>query len=287
MPKLLKKALADVLPQDYLASLVSSFDIVGDIAILKLPSSFANHGKTIAEIVLQRLHHVKTVLNQEGSIQGEYRLRNLRWLAGEQRMDTIAREAGCLFKVDLAKVYFSPRLSFEHMRICRLVRQGEVIINMFAGVGSFSILAAKHSAPSIVYSIDISPDATRFMRENVILNKVDGIVQVLEGDAREVVKTKLRSVADRVIMPLPEKALQYLETAIIALKPSGGMIHYYDFVHCMKKRNACGDVRNRVEGTLSRTTKEYSIMFSRVVRSVGPNWYQVVLDIHAVPAYNS
>jgi tRNA (guanine37-N1)-methyltransferase len=169
------------------------------------------------------------------------------------------------------------------MRVSRLVKPGEYVVNMFAGVGSFSILAARHSLPRFVVSIDVNPDAAYLMQENVVLNKVGKIVQVIQGDAREVVENRLIGVADRIIMPLPERAFEYLDAAVRALKPSGGTIHYYDFNHCPKTNDPCLDVKKKVTERLSQSTKEHSVKFSRVVRSVGPNWYQVVLDIDAVP----
>jgi tRNA (guanine37-N1)-methyltransferase len=283
MVRFLKKTLSGTIPESEMRVLISSFDVVGDIVVLKIPPDLARWGKTIAEVMLDRLPHVKTVLNQESPVKGEYRSRDLAWLAGVRKTVTISHEAKCALKVDLAKVYFSPRLAFERMRISRLVKSGEVIINMFAGVGSFSILIAKYSLPSVVYSIDINPDAVYLMRENAILNKVKKKIQVRQGDAREIIMTELIGEADRVIMPLPEKAFEYLEAAVRALKPSGGTIHYYDFVHSSKRNDPRVSVKARVEEKLSQLAKEHSVRFSRVVRSVGPNWYQVVLDIDTVP----
>jgi len=287
MPKLLRSALSGMMSEAEMTSLYSSFDIVGDIAVLKIPPALADHSKAIADIVLQRLHHVKTVLNQKSPVQGQYRLRTLTWLAGMRKTETMSREANCIFKVDLARAYFSPRLAFERMRVSRLVESDEVVVNMFSGIGSFSIQIAMHSSPSIVFSIDINPDAVCLMRENIILNNLERKVRVIEGDARDVIETALIGKADRVIMPLPEKALQYLEAAVKALKPSGGTIHYYDFVHCSKRDDPCSEVRQKVEDKLSQFAKEYSVQFSRIVRSVGPNWYQVVLDIDAIPVSSS
>ena len=269
-----------------LAVLVTSFDVVGDIAILRIPVRLASWKRVIAETVLERIRHVKAVLNQTGPVIGEYRLRDLEWIGGEHKTETIYREAGCVFRVDMATVYVSPRLSYERMRIGRLVGAGEVVVNMFAGIGSFSILIAKHRSPVRVYSVDLNPRAINLMKANIILNRVQGIVYAIEGDAQNIVETRLRSVADRVLMPLPEKAFEYLGTAVNALKPSGGTIHYYDFTHCKKTEDPRFKVEKKVMSKLHQMTTEHSVEFSRVVRSVGPNWYQVVLDIHAVPLPN-
>jgi tRNA (guanine37-N1)-methyltransferase len=199
---------------------------------------------------------------------------------GERKTETVHRESGCLFDVDLEKCYFSPRLSFERMRIAKQVMAGEVVVNMFAGVGCFSILIAKNAEPLKVYSIDVSPDAIRYMEENIWLNKARYTVEAVEGDAKEIITRKLLDVADRVLMPLPEKALEYLSYALMALKPTGGMIHYYDFVHAGKGKDPIGEVKRKVSEKLQDANVLFECTFGKVVRTVGPRWFQVVLDIN-------
>lgn len=275
----LRKKLANVLTPSELKSLYRSFDIVGDIAILKIPKELEDKGKLIAEAVMQMNKNVKTVLSQTSPIYGEMRLRKLEWLGGEKRTETIHKEHGCLFKVDLAKCYFSPRLSYEHIRVARQVKPGEVIVNMFAGVGCFSILIAKHSKARRVYSIDINPVAVHYMRINAELNKVESIVESIEGDAKEVIEFRLRGVADRVLMPLPEKAYEYLNYALMALKPEGGIIHYYDFEHAKKGEDPIRKVIKKVSAKLYSLNVNFQMLFARIVRTTGPRWYQIVLDI--------
>jgi tRNA (guanine37-N1)-methyltransferase len=117
------------------------------------------------------------------------------------------------------------------------------------------------------------------MRENVLFNKVVGKVVPLLGDAKEVVEKLLQNVADRVLMPLPEKALDYLNEALIALKPSGGVVHFYAFEHATKKESSVEKAKARVSEKLRKLKAEFDFSFGRVVRTTGPNWYQVVLDI--------
>jgi len=222
---------------------------------------------------------VKTVLLQTSPVFGEFRLRDLQWIAGENETETVHREFGCLFKVDLKQVYFSPRLSHERVRIAKMAQPNEVVVNLFAGVGCFSIIMARFSKIDKVYSIDINPTAVRYMRENVELNKVEERVIPVVGDAKEVAEKRLKNLADRVLMPLPEKAYEYLEQALIALKPSGGYIHYYAFKHATKNENPVEMVKARVSEKLQKLKTEFDIPFSRIVRTTGPNWYQIVIDI--------
>jgi tRNA (guanine37-N1)-methyltransferase len=150
---------------------------------------------------------------------------------------------------------------------------------MFSGVGCFSILIAKRHDTK-VYSIDINPLAYEFMQENVQLNKVFDSVIPLLGDAKEIVNSQLRGVADRVLMPLPELALEYLPYALLALKSSGGCIHYFDFQHAAKDEDPVEKTCQKVVKCLDNLGVIYRIGFSRVIRSIGPNWYQTVLDIY-------
>jgi len=117
------------------------------------------------------------------------------------------------------------------------------------------------------------------MNENVRLNMVYGKVLPLEGDAKEVIKEKLCNSADRVLMPLPEKALEYLPYAILALEKSEGWIHYYDFEHARKNEDPIEKVKLKVSKKLESLGVKFEIPFGRVVRTTGPNWYQVVLDV--------
>jgi tRNA (guanine37-N1)-methyltransferase len=150
---------------------------------------------------------------------------------------------------------------------------------MFAGVGCYSMVIARHSEAKKIYSIDINPTAVRYMQENVKLNKVEGRVVPIQGDAKKVVEERLRKIADRIIMPLPERAYEYLDCAVQSLKQTGGWIHYYDFEHAKKNENPVEKIESKVSEKLKMLSVDFVVPFERIVRMTGPNWYQVVLDI--------
>jgi tRNA (guanine37-N1)-methyltransferase len=279
LKKRLRRALAEFLPESMLSCVYSSYDIVGDIVIVRLTEKSLEFKEKIAETIMKTHRNVKTVLAQTGPIRGDLRTRKLEHVGGENKTVTIHRESGCLFSVDLEKCYFSPRLSYERMRITRQVRDGEVIVNMFAGVGCFSIVIAKNSDVDKIYSIDINPAAIKYMKDNVRLNRVYGRVIPILGDAKEVIMQKLRKTAERILMPLPEKAYEYLPYAILALKNNAGWVHYYDFEHARKGEDPIEKVKLKVAEKLESLNLSYDFSFGRVVRTTGPNWYQVVLDI--------
>lgn len=256
-----------------------SYDIVGDVAVIRVPEKLIHQSITIAEAVLQLHKNVRAVWRQSSAVSGEFRLRKLEYVAGERRALTTHKEHGCVFSVDLENCFFSPRLSYERMRIAKLVQPGEAVVNMFAGVGSFSIIIARHSQAERVYSVDINPIAVGLMQKNVLLNRVLNRVVPLEGDAKNIIEERLPRTADRVLMPLPEKAYEYLGYCVEALKPKGGWVHYYDFEHARKGESSIGKVKAKVYEKLSLMGISFTISSGRIVRDIGPRWQQVVLDI--------
>jgi len=275
----LREYLAGRLEDWELKILPGSYDIVGDIAVIRIPNDLRHRAKEIAKAIMEINRHVKTVLNQVSPVSGSFRLRRLEWIMGEKRTVTIHKEYGCLFKVDLEKCYFSPRLSYERFRVAELVRPSETVINMFAGVGCFSILIAKRSKVDKVYSIDLNPWAIKYAIENIRLNGVEHIVEAILGDAKMIIEERFVETADRVLMPLPEKAYEYLDYAIEALKPNGGTIHYYDFIHAGKDEDPICKVKEKISRKLNKFGIDFKVEFGRIVRTVGPRWFQVVLDV--------
>jgi tRNA (guanine37-N1)-methyltransferase len=228
---------------------------------------------------MQTNKRIKAVWRQTSSVSGNFRLRDLELVLGERKTEIIHKEHGCIFKVDLEKCYFSPRLLYERMRIAEQIQPGEVILNMFAGVGCYSVIIAKHSNPEKIFSIEINPVAIQCMQENIRLNKVEEKVIPVQGDAKKIIEERLQNVADRVLMPLPQKAYEYLDCALLALKPKGGWIHYYDFEHAKKGENPIEKTELKVSKKLQMLGVDFQAAFERIVRTTGPNWYQVVLDI--------
>ena len=279
MKKRLQDKLSETHSKEELGKVYNSFDVIGDIAIVKIPPNNTANAEIIAKQILAAHRNIKAVFTPATRITGDFRVRELRLLAGEDKTVTAHKEGGCTFRVDVEKTYFSPRLAFEHRRIASLVKCGETVVNMFAGVGCFSIVIAKTISPVKVYSIDVNPTAVQCMEENVKINQVWESVFPILGDAKEVIASNLRGVADRVLMPLPEKALEYLPYALLALKPKGGWIHYYDFQHAPRKENPVDKTKVMVAQKLDSLGVDYLFANSRVMRPTGPNWYQTVLDI--------
>lgn len=275
-PKTFIEILMDKMPPHVSACLPRSIDFVGDIAIIEIPPELENYKWEIGKAVMHVHKNVRTVLAKAGAVKGTYRLREFEVIAGEDKTETVHKEYGCKYHVDLGCAYFSPRLSYEHKRVASSVKENETVLDMFAGVGPFSILIAKTLGKVKVYALDVNPSAVALLERNVKVNRVEGKVHPVLGDAKQIVKQKLQGAADRVIMNLPEKALMFVDAACEALKPEGGIIHLYSFV---KGLDDLKETESRIAEEVEKYGRRFGrILFSRLVRETAPYTWQAVLD---------
>ena len=258
MTRMLKNALENVLTSKESNELISAFDQIGDIIIVRIPDSLLEKKKIIGETLLKEVNIAKSVFYQASAVEGDFRTRNLEIIAGENRTETEYKEFGCRFTVDVEN----------------LVQEGETIVNMFAGVGMFSIMIAKKKQCT-VYSIDINPVASKLCEKNIASNKLLGNVISINGDASKIIKEKLEDKSDRTLMLLPERSDEFLQSAINATK-DGGIIHYYSHIHADKKSDAG---RLSEEHYLEVSPVKSEILGSKIVRPVGPRYYQTVVDV--------
>jgi len=273
--KSLSEALEGVLTEEEQGELITAHDVIGDIAILEIPESLEKKEKRIAEAMLRVNHNIKVVLKKAGAMEGEYRVRKFEHLAGEKRTETIHSENGCRFKIDISNAYFSPRLGFERKRISDLSlgRGKENVLVMFAGVGPFAINVGRRNHKAKVAAIELNPDAVRYMRENVILNKCPEI-EVIEGDVREVVPKKFAKWADRVLMPLPKSAEEFLDIALVAAR-TGCIVHLYTFD---REEEPFDKAIIRIKEEAKKAKRKITIENKRIVRPFAPHVVQIVID---------
>ena len=281
MPHMLKEVLQSVLSPEETAQVYSAFDQIGSIVIIKIPDALIPKKCVIARAILDNIKTAKGVFAQVSAVQGDFRVRDLEYLAGENTTETEYKEHGCRFKVDVAKAYFSPRLSTERQRIAEMVQDGETIVNMFAGVGTYSIVIARANRTCRIYSIDSNSAAAELCEINARLNKVSDRVESICGDAAKVIKDRLAGTADRVLMPLPERAREFVDDAVIALKPVGGIIHY--FAHVKAENKKASHAAGLAEASEAFSKYDHNVKEVRVVREVGPRLYQVVADVSVSP----
>ena len=221
-----KDLLRGSLPDNIIEELPRSYYIIGDIAVIHLPEELTRYGSEIAEAIMKVAKNVKAVYATTG-IVGDYRLMNLIHLGGERRTWTIHKEYGINIYVDVGKAYFNPSLSEEHRRVATKVRENEVVIDLFAGVGPFAL----HILTSVrcrVYVVDINEHAINCFLKSIELNRkrIIGEYVAIIGDALKFVDVVKDSCVDRVIMNLPHKALEYIPKVIEKVKVNG-VLHVY------------------------------------------------------------
>jgi tRNA (guanine37-N1)-methyltransferase len=249
-----------------------SFDIIGDVAVVEVPEG--EKPKEVAEAIKKKHPRVKTVLMKMGEREGVFRTRRFRKILGTDT-ETEHREHGCRFMLDVGKAYFSPREATERQRIAGMVKPGETVLVMFAGVGPFPVVIARKS-PGVwkVYGIEINPDAFRYMVTNVRINKVGHRVVPVLGDVKKEAG-KYHGRCDRVVMPLPKEGYKYLPEAFRCLKGSGGTIHFYSCGHGSGMFTASLDAVKRAAAGMN---KKVRILDKRKVLPYGPGAWKVCID---------
>ena len=277
MSTFLKRLLGDILEESEVSKLTSSFDVIGSIVILKIPETLVDRRQVIANAIMDNIKSARSVYMQTSPVTGDHRTRKLELIAGDDSPITFYKEYGCRFKVDVEQTYFSPRLSTERFRIASLTSEDEVVTNMFAGVGTFSIIICKYRNVKKVFNVDINRTAHELSIYNSRLNKMEEKIESFCGDAKEVVKSHIIGKSNRVLMPLPEKAKYFVSDAVACLKEEHGMIHYFQHVRADSKKLAVESGRSETDDAF----REYShdIQFLHVVREVGPRFYQLVSDV--------
>jgi len=209
------------LPKEAHKFIPRRYKIIGDIILIKLPEELKKYYNTVGDVILSIHPRCKSVW-RDGGKRGMLRIPDVELIAGSGS-ETIHRENGCQFKLDITKVMFSPGNHAERSRMGRIAKKGESVVDMFAGIGYFSIPVAVNSKPHRVYSIEINPDSYHFLLENIKINDVHRIIPIL-GDSQVLTP---EGIADRVIMGHINCA-RFLPTAVRALKEDGGVVHYHE-----------------------------------------------------------
>ncbi len=267
--------LAKHFDQNELKFIPKSFDIIGKIAILEIPNDIQSKEKLLAKLLLEYNKSLESVFAKIGKVNGEFRIRELEFLAGINNTLTLHKENGCRYELDIKKVYFSPRLGTEHARIADMTNSNELILDMFAGIGPFSILIAKRKGAK-VYSIDKNEDAINFLKRNIILNKVENLVVPILGDAEKIILESLENKFDRIIMNLPTKSFNYLPIACKALKSKGGIIHFY---HFQTESDTNKKIETKLRTDIIKSKRTISNLKFRKVKSTAPHEWQICIDI--------
>nr|WP_269851821.1 class I SAM-dependent methyltransferase family protein [Methanosarcina horonobensis] len=261
--------MKDFLSETELVQVPSGWHVLGDIIIVTIPESLDEKKFLIAEALLSIYPKCRSVVRDFG-IEGQFRQPKRELLLGSGT-ETIHKEHGCFFKQDVTKVMYSKGNLEERKRMSKLGK-GEIVVDMFAGIGYFSIPMAVHSRPKRITSIEINPESFAYLKENIRLNQVENMITPILGDCSQAAP---EGEADRVIMGYVGTTHHYLEPAIKALRKSGGILHYHETVPESLARTR---PEERIEKAAEAMGKKVEILETRRIKKYSPGVLHIVVD---------
>lgn len=265
----LKELLLDGIPAEELEKIPSSWQVIGTVIVVTIPEELGHRTELIGQKLLQMYSRCTCVVRDKG-IQGAFRLPNREIIAGDGT-ETIHKENGCVFKLDVTKVMFS-KGNLAEKKLMSIVAHDEVVVDMFAGIGYFSIPMAVHSSPKKIISVELNPVSFGYLQENIHLNHVEDLVEPILGDCAVVTP---ESVADRVIMGYVGTTHHYLVNGIRALKPEGGILHYHETT---PEKLLFERPVNRIKEAALQLGKKIEILETRRIKKYAPGVWHVVVD---------
>lgn len=251
---------------------MKSYDNFGNIIVVRFPQNFSlRDKKKFAEKLLKEQKGVKTVLEKKERIKGRLRKLSTNYIAGENTKEVLYRENGCVFRFNIDKTYFSPRLSNERKEIASKIKKGEKVLVMFAGVAPYSIVIAKLSKAKKVFSNEINREANKYAELNIKLNKVKDKIELVNGDIKRIARN-LKQKFDVIVMPRPQLKETFLREAFM-LSKKGTRIYYYDFC----RNNEIASVLEKIEKEAKKNKRKMKILSNKKAGELAP--YKIRLRV--------
>lgn len=255
---------------------IRAYSVLGNIAVVNFPQEYGKKEKiSFAKKIISDNSQIKTVLEKFGRFKGRLRKMQTAHVFGENTKEVLYKENGCLFRFNIDTSYFSPRLSGERKEVSEMIKPKEKVLVLFAGVAPFSIVIAKNSSPSVVYSNELNREANKYAVLNVELNKLQEKVMLVNGDAKKVCEklSLSKEVFDVVVMPRPQLKDSFLESAFKVSK-KGTRIYYYDF--CLTE-----DIDKKVlmvEEEAKRCKRKIKILKVKEAGAIAPGKVRIRID---------
>lgn len=273
----LKNALGKFLTAEEMKYAPNAFELIGSdgktVAIVEIPNEIKDRKTLIAKNILEMNKNVKSVLEKISARKGDFRTRKYELLAGNEDTEVLHKENGYLLKLDPQKVYFSAREGTERQRIAKQIARGEMVMVFFAGIGAYAV-AIVLGQPDVgkIYAIEINPDAVEYMKQNLKINRIaDKVIPILD-DVKKSAK-RFHGVCDRVVMPLPLGASEFLEDAILCLHEKG-IVHFYTLID----RDEFEPAEAEIGKVCSRLNKTFKILNKRKISEYSPKKWKVCID---------
>jgi tRNA wybutosine-synthesizing protein 2 len=268
----IKKKLSLVLPSDLMNRLPDKWEKTGTVVTIKLPGELKQHQEIIGQAYSEVLG-CKTVLNETSGISGVYRKPGVEVISGDRMTETIHVENGIRFKMDPQRIMFSSGNMVERRRMATISNSSETVVDLFAGIGYFSLPIAVYSKPKKIFACEINPIAYRYLCANVVLNHVTDIIEPLWGDNR---KTAPKGCADRVILGYLQESQLYLTVVLECLRNQCGILHYHEIVPLESIPEL---PLKHIENATKKYHRSVELLKVNKIKSYAPRIHHVVLDV--------
>jgi tRNA wybutosine-synthesizing protein 2 len=271
----IKTRLSKELPPEFLQILPEKWEKIGSVVTLKLPDELQRYKQDIGKIYAEVLGCSST-LNEVGGVSGVYRQPTVEVIHGSSKTETIHSENGIRYRLDPQKIMFSSGNMKERIRMANVSNHDETVVDLFAGIGYFSLPMAVYCKPKMIFSCEINPLSYQYLCDNIVLNHVSDIVKPLLGDNRLIAP---KDCADRVILGYLQSPEEFLPVAFDCLKNKMGIVHYHEVVPCeLIPTQPLGHIRNAAQ----RYHRSIELLETRVIKSYAPTIDHVVLDVRVV-----
>ncbi len=276
----LKEKLKGFLTEEELSILPRGFQTVGKVIILKLNPILIEKREIIGKTCLKLFPNIRSIYINLGKVVGTFRdPKGIEFIAGEDNPIVEHKEHRIIYRFDITKIMFSKGNIYERKYLATLIKGGEIIVDMFAGIGYFSLPIAKHASPEKIYSIEINPVSYKFLVENIKINHLEEkIIPILGDSKKEVLNLSKSGIrADRVIMGIFPAPRDFIREALLLAKDKGSIFHYEGVVSKEDFLSLFEEFHNEAK----KMDFKSELKAKRYVKSYGPNLYHVVLDILA------
>lgn len=282
----LDETLKAIFPENLEAP--GSFSQIGHIVHLNLRDFQLPYKNIIGQIIIDKLPIAKTVVNKTNIIDTTFRHFSMELLAGEENTIVEVKENGCRYQFDFAKVYWNPRLGTEHERIVEYLKPQDVLYDIFAGVGPFSIPASRKGIK--VLANDLNPNSYNWLVINSKLNKTKGNLSAFNKDGRDFLRNEVKNDIlkrretnepgyEHIVMNLPAIAVEFLDVfhdlftdeEICKITSKKTKIHVYCFVKVEKNEKATDIAKLLIEEKINTTLCHETLIDVHYVRNVAPN----------------
>lgn len=264
-----------------LEKLPSGFQKIGDIIILNLDESLLDYKEKIGQAVLD-IFKVRAVCNKTGKIIGKFREPQIEVIAGDNNTITTHIEHGCKYRFDIRKVMFAKGNVTERVRIAKQVKPGEIVVDMFAGLGYFTIPIGKLSKAEKIYSIELNPISFNFFKENLTINHIHNVTAINGDNGDEIDRLVQQGIkADRVLMGYLPPPKEFLDSCFKIIKKNG-ILHYEDLITVGKEKTDIDRVLKDIREVANKFDFNVELLLAKKIKSYGPKIDHYVFDVKVV-----